>query len=282
MKTHPLKSFARIVQYDLRQGIGSRIVWYIPVILLACLSAMVTAKQASIFFTYNGLSGTPSFADFLIVFAKGSLPYSPAAQIPFELPAFWMTNLIYILFLTCYYPLQGLMGYGSLVLIKTTRRAYWWRSKCLYIFCSVMLCFALQYSVLLLFALKSPALFLPTPILLTEVFHVPPSIFSDASYLLYAVLLPILLASALSLWQMVLSLVLNATYSFIFGVLYLGASAYLFTPFLLGSAAMLLRSRLSIPNGVPFAPAAGILCVLCIVALMVGERLFRRYNILQK
>jgi uncharacterized membrane protein len=94
--------------------------------------------------------------------------------------------------------------------------------------------------------------------------------------------LPLLTSIALSLLQMMLSFVLSPIYGYMIAVCLLVASAYFYSPILIGNHSMLARNALFYADGL--GSAGGVLASVVTGALSVaiGMLYFKRYDILKK
>lgn len=270
-----------ILKYDITQGIFAKWFLYIPVIIVTLMSVITTHNDFMIYNTFNAEKMPPSLFDYLIVLNKGELPYFANNNESFELPAIWMFNNIYILFISSNYPIKQIKGIGRTVLMKTKSRFIWWKSKYLYTILSVMTAYIVQYVTILVYFEfnNSEKLYEPTIITLNQIYDIPKIDYVLKDLILYLIIIPTIVITTVALIQLIIMLV-TPKYNYFIVILYFGISAYYFSPYLLGNATMFLRSNLVLKQGTD-----GIYIIICcliinIMVYILGHTLFKNKNIL--
>lgn len=229
------------------------------------------------------IHSTPTMLDTLIYIFKGMEVYVPTPSKPFEVPVIWLLMNLFLAFIIVSYPSKDLNGYGQHMLLRARSRLQWWAGKCIWNICCVIVFYMIGYTVIFLFAAISGKVSFQVSsdiCSLLSKFNVGNS--GSFDMILTVLVLPILTSVALSLLQMMLEFIVKPILSYAVILCLLVASAYYYTPFLLGNESMLLRSKAAMPNGIPFALSVIIDCTVIILAPILGFFYFRRSDILEK
>lgn len=275
-----LRIFLRQLRHDLRQGILARWFYVLPILIFTLILALSFRNQVDFLNGQLDAPLHPTFADAAVYLFGGMHPYIPSPDSRFEIPVFWLANNIYLLFMTAYYPIRDLSGFGKLILLKSRRRSAAWASKCVWLLVYTALTYLLEYA--LIFAVFPGAHALtPTPELQQLTGGYDPSVWLNGAWAAYVFLTPFLTTLTLGMVQLALSLVWLPIAGFIADIVILTASAYSFSPFLIGNYTMLLRSALVLENGIRYPAAiAAELAIIAALALS-GSLYFKRYDILE-
>lgn len=278
--------FFKLLKFDICNGLLKR---YRVYLLLACtvFFAFFDFSIRIIEIRNSGIYGNDivSLGTFLFYLFGGMEKYIPSPENPFLFPSLWILLFSQILFSTLYYPNNSLDGIGKIILIASEKRKYWWISKCIWNIFSVLLCFLIIFCCGLIGTLFSGGAFNLTVGKLSQGlfpkvnWFVPPSDINLSFYLLAA---PLIVAVALSLFQMVFSLIVKPIMSFAISILILVASAYYVSPIMIGNYAMVVRADVIAADNVS-GKTGCILCLLIILfSLLIGNFLFSRYDILKR
>ena len=223
-----------------------------------------------------------TYADYLIYTFKGMEVYIPSPDKKFEIPIIWLAMNLYVSFIIGDYPLKDIQGFGQQILIRSNHRGQWWFSKCLWNLCSVFLFYLIGNLVILLFALTFSTVSI-SPTEISSVFSaVDINQLIGHTWMLFVFVMPFLISITLSLLQMTLEFVTKPVFSYAMAVTILVLSGYFFTPWLIGSNSMLLRSKIVSANGIPFAKAALGAIFLMVLIIVIGYFLFKKYDVLAK
>lgn len=275
-----LRIFLRQLRHDLRQGIWARWMYAVPILLFTLIMALSFRNQIDFL---NSSLDDPlpfTFADACIYLFEGMDIYTPTSETRFEIPVFFLVNNIYLLFMTAYYPIKDLSGAGKLFLLKSRRRSTAWASKCVWLLLSTALIYLLEYGIIFLLT-AGPNALTPTPELQQLLHRYDPVIWQGGTWAIFIFLLPFLTTLTLGMVQLVISLLWVPLAGFVVGVVILVASAYYFSPLLIGNYAMLLRSSLLIENGIRYPAAIAVEIAIIAVLALAGGLYFKRYDILE-
>ena len=275
--------FYKCLKYDLKCGLLKEYKKYIVAIgLFLIIGFDFFIKMSDIEITVP---------DYLFYLFFGMEEYVPSPGNKFRFPALWVAVILYVSYITLYYPYKDLNGYGKNILLNTQSKKTWYLSKCMWVTVSTTIYFLIGLVVLSLFAIISGAEITPDvsskvvikfiPFITTE----QNLFYNDAIYYKVTILhfvIPVIICVMNNLLQLFLSLFIKPFFSFIFTVSYTIASAYYLKSFMLGNYAMIARSNIFIDNGVNFTDGLIISLGVILVVIISGTVLFSKQDILNK
>jgi len=278
--------FFKLLKYDFKIGIIYR---YKKLLISACV---FTAAFIDCYIRLRAYMSAPSPYPiektlgnvFLYVFG-GAQAYDPRVDIQFVFPAVWVLIYLFLLYLTLYYPYNNLEENGQNILIRSGGRTLWWASKCCWAVLTVAVYFLIAW-ITLATACKLSGITLSTR--LSENIFKFLEMSEGAAYLypeklnLEIFVLPFLVMSSLSLFQMTVSLFIRPIYSYTVTAIILSASAYCRSPWLLGNYAMPARSLRMVENGVDPHIGIAVSVLLAVFSFVTGIVKFGKYDILKK
>lgn len=275
--------FYKCLKYDLKCGLLKEYKKYIVAIgLFVIIGFDFFIKMSDIEITV---------LDYFFYLFFGMEEYVPSPGNKFRFPALWVAVILYVSYITLYYPYKDLNGYGKNILLNTQSKKTWYLSKCTWVTVSTIIYFLIGFVVLSLFAIISGAeitadvsskvvlKFIPFITTQQNLFY------NDAMYYKVTILhfvLPVIICVMNNLLQLFLSLFIKPFFSFIFTVSYTIASAYYLKSFMLGNYAMIARSNIFIDNGVNFTDGLIISLGVILVVIISGTVLFSKQDILNK
>ncbi len=232
-----------------------------------------------------------SFGDFLFYFFYGMEEFIPSPGAKFRFPALWIAVMVFVSYITLYYPYRDMNGYGKSILISSGNKKLWFLSKSLWVMASTFIYFLLAFIVLLLVAVLSGAkvdfsvcsstIMKLIPYITTqENLFYENGAFYNVSIIHF--LTPVFISVSINLFQMVLSLFIKPFYSFTVTVSYLIAGAYYMNPLLIGNFAMIGRSNIFLSNGMNFNIGLIISMVIIAIVICLGIFIFSKQDILNK
>ena len=275
--------FYKCLKYDLKCGLLKEYKKYIVAIGLFIIIGF------DFFIKMNDIEIT--VPDYLFYLFFGMEEYVPSPGNKFRFPALWVAVILYVSYITLYYPYKDLNGYGKNILLNTQSKKTWYLSKCMWVTVSTIIYFVIGLVVLSLFAIISGAEITADvsskvvikfiPFITTE----QNLFYNDAIYYKVTILhfvLPVVICVMNNLFQLFLSLFIKPFFSFIFTVSYTIASAYYLKSFMLGNYAMIARSNIFIDNGVNFTDGLLISLGVILIVIISGTVLFSKQDILNK
>lgn len=224
--------------------------------------------------------------EYLFFILKGMKRYVPGTDQRFLFPVRWMLIYLYLLYTVLHYPYRDLSSsFGNDILIRGQCRKQWWYSKCTWNLVMVTLFWGIMYTAIALFCLltgESMHFSMSVDIInnLMDIGTEMPQI--SIGLMAYTLYMPFLTAVSLSLLEMYLSLFLRPVFSFGAVAVLLVLSSYYFSPLLVGSYAMTVRSAYIVEGGM--LPLQGVLfnSFLIMVCVCGGAYFFERYDILNR
>lgn len=272
--------FLRQLRHDLRQGILARWMYALPILGFTLVMLLSFRNQVSFLNGQLNAPLAPTFADAAVYLFEGIDVYHPTPDSRFEIPVFWLVNNIYLLFMTAYYPIRDLSGFGKLFLLKSRRRSTAWASKCMWLLLSTVLIYLLEYLLIfLVFPGHTPLAV--TPELQQILGRYDPALWQSGLWGYFVFLTPVLTTLTLGMIQMVLSLLWLPIAGFVVDVVILTASAYYFSPLLIGNYTMLRRSSIMLGNGIQYPIAIAVEIMILMALAIFGGWYFKRYDILE-
>lgn len=271
------------VKFDLYNGIVQR---YKKILALFFLYVMINLTFANLTYAFiqNGLiqsAGDLNVGDYIMYYLSGISEYIPSSNEDFPFPFLWMFQILCCCFFCLHYPLEDLHTSGKHRLILCKSRTVWWISKCIWISVNVIVYYAVAYAasivVGVLFGARTSCNitnYTAYLLKLTGILNDAP--YDGRGYFLFIPFVVIAICTA----QMTLSLLIKVLYSFVVTAIYLLASAYFKTPYLIGNFAMLARSELIDTQG--FEMTAGVIGTVIVIGISLGAGIliFRNQDIL--
>jgi len=269
---------------ELFRGVAAKWYKYLLLLLIAGGFCAPVYTGAKFYIEIGDLNAMPTTMDYLLYLFRGMRVYIPSPDNPFQIPYMWLALNLYIAFTTASYPTNDLAGFGKHILIRSKTRTGWYLNKCAWATANVAVCYMMIFLAPLFFSIlsgnvssaasgESMAMYLEADFGAAD----------PAALLLSVIFLPLLTMLALSLLQVFLEFVLSPIFGFTIIACVWLASAYLYTPFLIGNFTMFLRSEFAMgEEGLGFT--AGVIINLCIIiaAVVIGCRYFKTYDILEK
>ena len=265
-------SWFNVFGHDLRGGILRRRNLLVP--LLFCIPCVDCFRRL------GGTAG--SWMDYLMHCFRGAPP--PASIGSFEFPILWLLILGGCMFLNLDYPLNDLTDAGLQVIVRTRRRRDWFLSKCAWNLLScavyVLLGALTAWLFALLFGDFTSCVNTPGAAERTLGIYVADSL-PVGQALLVAVVLPYLSIAALNMLQMSLSLVMKPIFSFLICTCLLLCSAFIHSPFLPGSGAMVVRNGILVEGMLPPLTIALTCLGIIMISIIIGIVRFQRTDFLR-
>jgi hypothetical protein len=235
---------------------------------------------------YFGAEVQAGFADYIMYIYGGMDIYDPGSGDPFVFPVRWVMVLLSVAFLTLNYPWNDMQGIGQQILIRTKGRMTWWLSKCGWSLASVLVYHSLIFLTAATFCSAVHGDFEGgiNKELIYAVFRVGRGNMAENGSIwpFSMLLLPVWISTAMSLFQMILSLFIKPLFSFFFTAFVVISSAYFTSPLMIGNYAMTLRYDVAVIGGVNVNAGVMIGLFLFLASAITGCVRFHRYDILNR
>ena len=266
------------IRYDLTIGLLQ--VW--PKYLPAAAIFLIPVFQLAVMVRAENSVGTFTLGDTILYTFSGMTVYEPAAGDPFTIPVIWLLMNLYLAYVVGSYPARDLHGYGQQILLRSRRRGQWWAGKCLWNLISVDVYYALGWLIMTVSSLILGGNM--TLRITSELWKMLTWEGSEAekALMLSAILLPPLCSAAVSLLQMAVMMIARPVIGYLLVACLFTASAYFYSPLLIGNASMMLRNDLMMKGGVPLSLSTGICLAVALASLVSGYFYFRRSDIMDK
>lgn len=264
-------SWFKLLRHDLRCGLLRWRYLLVPLLFLlpcfACRSMLNLMKNGG------------AWMDYMMYCFMGAKPvvYS-AEELELALPTFWLLTLGGCLFLNLDYLLRDLTNAGQQIIIRSGKRRGWYLSKCIWNLFSCALYVLLAGGSVLVFTLMfggQVSLSNTPEVTLANFGKVlfEPVMLTVGQGLLAAVLMPMISLMALSMLQMTLCLLVKPVISFLISMALLVTAVYCNSPLVLGTGAMVIRSKLLVSGGI--SPATAAIVATCVVLISAGAGCLR-------
>lgn len=270
-------SFHKLLNYDLRCGLLR--LRYLLIPFLALLPCCLYMK------IMDSVGDESSWLGYMMYCFMGTEPIEIMDIMEkAQLPVLWLILICGCLYLNLDYMLNDLSRVGQQVILRTTKRANWFYSKCLWNLCSCALYFFLLSvtGAFLVYMKEGHLPFGCSLSTLTILYRGEPDVgmFSTSAAFLISCLLPLVTVSALSILQMTLCLLIKPIFAFLTSLLILLTSIYWNSSLILGNGAMGIRSGLLVSDGID----PWVVIIECVVAIIIcatlGAGFFEHYNII--
>jgi len=253
-----------------------RMLWLPPLLLVFC-EGHSALRQAQVFALASGGSVSLSFVDLVFLVYQGIPLYVPSANVPFQAPAFWLTQQLYVLFLACGCA-QPQTGFEAMLLVHATSRRRYWQSRQGSALACTLLCYLEEYGVLFLLAKQHGAFFTLSEANLA-LFGVSLSATQRVAWSWYIFGLPLLVSLSFCICQSTLSLRIGTLPAFLLVGGFLACAAFDARPVFLANAAMPLRSALCCAQGGTAVGYTAWLLALAAIFYLGGALFFKRMNV---
>lgn len=276
------------IYLDIRQGIISKWLFFAGIFLLSGVLTYLFLKSYSQLIDKGSITGELTLGDSLCNLFRGMKEYIPALKEPFRIEDTFLIWNVLLAFAIAQYPLRNLNGVGKNYLVRSDTRMQWWIGKCIWNVMTVLLFYMVIY-LGIFFGTYVASFFIPhiqwNSLVLNKsffqrIFLVTLADNAQENIIFKIMILPWMAALAMSMFQMAVSFITNASIGFVAILLYCGMSAYYMTWMLLGNAMMVHRYVDVNPNGIEMNTLL-LTCVLVWgVSFTAGYIRFRQRDIL--
>lgn len=257
-----------LVKYDLKHGLKK----FSNIFLI--VSVTVICDIANLFNILNAgsLSGDVykcSFLDYYIYSMRGMEYFDITKAVNFQIPIYWFVVYMGIAYFIGYYTKENLQSVGNYMMIKSKSRVKWWYSKCIWCFVSVFSIFAVGFgSVLIYCIINRIEISFSVNYNVLKLFCNQVVFMNKSELIISSTLLPFVLTYAISLIQILISIVFDAVASFAFVCINYVLAAYYTSPFLLGNYLMWFRNN-KVCNGGGYDLNNGLLVSIIMILLVI-------------
>lgn len=276
--------FIKYLRFDICQGILRNPMLMISPIAIAFIIFIDFFAKANRFIAFDIMDEAVSFGDYLFYLYGGMKEFIPDYEMGFQLPIVWILVFFVLPFILLNYPLKDMNGIGQQILIRSTKKIFWWLSKC----CWTILGTLVYHLIMQMTGLVMCSIF---RLDITYSIHMDfvkaafevghQEVCNISGLFISTVILPIFVSVSINMLQMTLSLFIKPMFSFLFIAIMLLSSAYLLSPLLIGNYAMIFRYTWILKNGVSVETGYKISLILLFISMGVGTIKFRFYDVLE-
>lgn len=282
-----MRMFYKFLRFDLKHGLVKE--WKKFLVALCAFLAFFLIYYLCVFAENRNLLAQGeeplefTFMDLILSVLGGMKEFHYEDGEMFLFPAVWIFFFLLLLFYTLRYPIQNLDGMGRSMLILSQNRRVWWYSKCVWCCVYVFVYFLLLYILAFLMGIClggklsfQPSEYAPYALDAGMYIKNPPWNLAPG------VLLVPLVACAISMLQMVLTLWVKPIFAYVLSCVLLLSSAYFANPALVGNYAMLFRTDIFAEEGFPLGWGFTAAALLIILSLLIGYFRMENMDILNR
>lgn len=263
----------RIIWNDLRNGIGKRILWFLPVLVFVFFTALSHMRLA------EACGGQGSLLSASAAVLEGVRVIEDPSEL-LLIPPLFILLYSWLILLVAYYAHDDMKEYGIQTFIRCHQRYSWWFSKCIWNICTVILYYVLIYLACFAAAVISKGSFFKMDDTVWQIlFYAEKEVPSGGILFLYLVVLPVFTSMALSMMQMFLSIVSSPIAGAMVNLVLLLVSICKLSQWLPGNYRMFLRMSVRMEGGVEFLPAVLFDLCLILAAVFAGAIVLRKKDI---
>lgn len=279
--------FFKFIKHDLRTGIwGQKARMLVTFSMFFCLSSYYFLTVRIFELTDPQYFETPvTTGDYFlsIIGGCGKVVFFDGMDNSFVMPTIWMVFVLWMQFVSLYYPFSDLNGMGKQLIVISGKRSIWWLSKCIWTVVNT----SVNYLLIFASSLLSGLCFGAKPSMqahwyLARILDIRiDDLTTQTTWNLWPLfLLTGFILIAFSLLQLFLSLAVTPLFSYFLLAAYLFAGAYIQSPAFLGNFLMAARNSRLVVTGLPSFVGIVPGIVITAISIAAGLFLFRRKDIL--
>lgn len=282
-----MQMFIKFFRHDLEYGIGhaqKRLILTFVGFFVLSIYHFWTIKiyeiNAPTFFN------TPvSTADYFIALIGGcgKVTFTSGLDSDFSMPTMWFMFILWMQFVSLYYPFNELNGIGKHLMILSGGRGIWWLSKCAWTAVNTIVSYLLIFlsSTLCGLCFGAKLSMNASWYLYKELAMNQDDITTNVSWNITSVFLFVgFVLIALALLQLLLSLLIKPLFSYFLLAGYFFAGAYFQYPALFSNYAMPARNALLITTGLDMTIGVIISLWISALSVIIGYYVFKSRDIL--
>ena len=228
----------------------TRKVCFIPFIFILLGFCIYVVYQCRESMESGLIEDMPTTGDMILFIFRGMREYVPELDPVFLIPVTWLLIQLYIAFVIGGYAYEDLGAYGQQFLLRST----------------IFGRFSLQL----------------TPDIGYILSDIDVTMITEKQMVLHLVVLPMMTSLNMSFIQMLLSLWIKPTLSFVFVMSYMTISAYWATPVMIGNYSMILRFSPIVTGGIRPSTALWMEGIVFFLFVLASRVLMRRYDFIDK
>ena len=274
--------FCKLLKYDFENGILKK--WYLYLITFFIAVIFVGDFYRKYTIINGNFDDKFTRTNILFYLFQGKEVFLPEWGSPFVFPVVWLFVFILSNFFTLDYPMKSLSGYGIQVITRIKKRAYWWKSKCIWIVFSNMIYFSIWYLGVFIFCkIAGVEISLAYSNVINEkLLEMQIETLTPELEIILLIILPMLTSMSFNFLQLCLELFIDKIYCFLIVVFLMFMSTYFKIPVAIGNFAMIKRSIYCIEDGMSVSMGLVINGMIIISCIVIGFWRINKYDILKK
>ena len=267
-----------LLKHDIRCGILRKRYLFLPLIFFP--------SYILCYILCRNIDGAESWIDYMMYSFCGIEQVTLMDSIVrFRIPIMWLVVMCGALYYNLDYINDDLTHAGQQVLVRCGSRTAWFISKCVWnvLSCIVYMLCAQVVAVLFSFSASGVISSYSTPEFISAVFGLFSEQVLDVWHsFLVAFICPVFTIIALTMLQMILSIMANCIISFVVCLSILTAAVYVPSPWVLGNGAMIIRSSVFADNGInPYQSIAASIFTT-ILCMIIGAIYFKHMDVFDR
>lgn len=274
---------AKLCIYDIRQGFIHNNVRLLLPVGIGIIGPVLFYRIYTM--VYKSISGA-TLLECAMYMLKGARYITPEQiESMYVLPAYWLGIQIVIGFLVGYYPVNDLHTYGQQVLIRSKKRRIWWLSKAVWNAVTVLYCYAAMYGCLFLmckiFGIDI-SLTYNEEVFTGSILEMFPCTGTVRQVIIFTFIMPVIVSVAVSLLQMMLSIMTSPMIGFIVVQSLALLSTMIVSQVFVHNYGALAHTIIASPSDIKYSVGCVVCLALAVVSVIAGGAYFDRCNILAK
>ena len=270
-----------LLKHDIFEGIFHKWKFFLVSLLFFSFVDFVFIKSVnSININYN-INLKCSITDLTLNMFIGNEPFDAAIKKGINLSVIWFVFHSLLFSYIGFYVVDDLKKNATSFILRVKSKKQWWTSKFIWCVLTVVIYFALFFTVSLIFTVFfGKVSFSADKMIASKLFEINISDISVYNIIFTLFLLPMIIAVSIAVFEAVISLILKPFYSFLIVVCYLAASAFYCSVYLLFNFSMIIRNNFYGINGMTNECGIFIAVVFAFICYLAGLFIIKRKNIL--
>ncbi len=270
-----------LLKHDIFEGIFHKWKFFLVSLLFFSFVDFVFIKSVnSININYN-INLKCSITDLTLNMFIGNEPFDAAIKKGINLSVIWFVFHSLLFSYIGFYVVDDLKKNATSFILRVKSKKQWWTSKFIWCVLTVIIYFALFFTVSLIFTVFfGKVSFSADKMIASKLFEINISDISVYNIIFTLFLLPMIIAVSIAVFEAVISLILKPFYSFLIVVCYLAASAFYCSVYLLFNFSMIIRNNFYGINGMTNECGIFIAVVFAFICYLAGLFIIKRKNIL--
>lgn len=275
------KKFASLLEHDIREGILRQWIYFAVAAVFFSVCLLVFYFEISEYFkstqeVYPGIEG------FIAYIFAGNKPLDTIEEGNFSIPFVWIVFHLLLMVLTAFYASNDISNSAAPFMIRVKSKTKWWIGKYCWCILTVILYYAMLFIICTLFCLffSKEFSFVGSIEIYEDFLEVYGTDYNGITLFLNSFVISFCVSLAMSLLLMTATLFVKPIYALIIMIVYLVATVYYCSPFLIYNYSILCRNSEFSQHNINFLEGLIICLVVAIGSFVVGIIKMKRKDIL--